>query len=103
MEGCELMHADQFVPPETDCDDSGLELQIQEEVGEVQLPEISLHAITSYPNQETMQLLGTIRSHGITILVDSGSSHNFVDPTISSKVQLEIQVDVKQAVKVANG
>jgi hypothetical protein len=43
MEGCELVHVDQCVPPETDCDDSGLELQIQEEVGEVQLPEISMH------------------------------------------------------------
>jgi hypothetical protein len=70
MEGCELMHRDQIFSSKIDCDDSGLELQIQEEVGEVQQPEISLHAITGSPNPKTMRLIGTIKSHEITILVD---------------------------------
>lgn len=43
MEGCELMHGDQIFSSKIDCDDSGLELQIQEEVGEIQQPE-NIHA-----------------------------------------------------------
>jgi hypothetical protein len=66
MEGSELVHGDQLVTPETYWGDSRLELQIQEEEGEVQLPEISMHAITSSPNLETMRLVGAIQSHGIT-------------------------------------
>lgn len=62
-----------------------------------------MHAITGSPNPETRRLIGTIKSHEITILVHSSNSHNFVDPTIASKIQLAIQVDVKLFVKVANG
>lgn len=53
-------------------------------------PEISLHAITGSPNLRTMRLWGMIKCQGIIILIDSGSSHNFLDALIASKMALEV-------------
>ncbi|KAJ8763101.1 hypothetical protein K2173_023306 [Erythroxylum novogranatense] len=41
-------------------------------------PEISLHAITGTCNPQSMHLLGCWKGNQVLILVDSGSTHNFV-------------------------
>jgi hypothetical protein len=70
--------------------------------GCTQYPEISLHAITRSPNPRTIRLWGMIKYQGIIILIDSGSSHNFLDVSIS-KLALDIQQVNNIAVKVAYG
>jgi hypothetical protein len=67
------------------------------------LPEISLHAITSSLHPKTILLLGKIGLQKIVILVDSGSTHNFVASAICSKTHLLVQKGKRIRVRVANG
>jgi hypothetical protein len=104
MEGCELISDEHWMIPESEgIDNSGEDYKLQNEVVEETHLEISLHVITGSPNPETMRLIGSVKSFGITILVDSGSSHNFVDPVVVAKLQVVIHKDSRLAVKVANG
>ena len=50
-------------------------------------PEISMHAISRSLSSQTMWVKGMIKQQLITILVDSDSTHNFIDPTLSKKIQ----------------
>ncbi|XP_035551066.1 uncharacterized protein LOC109020622 [Juglans regia] len=69
--------------------------------GVVVEPEISLNAITGTPSSKTMRLKGWIGCIQVVLLVDSGSTHSFVDPSIAQIAKLV--VDKELAVKVANG
>ncbi|XP_026449162.1 uncharacterized protein LOC113349403 [Papaver somniferum] len=46
-------------------------------------PEISLHAFMGSPFPKTMRITGYIKGHPVTILIDSGSTHNFLHPKIA--------------------
>lgn len=50
-----------------------------------------------------MRILGTIMQCQLTILIDSGSTHNFIDPIIIRKADLPSQSDATFEVMVANG
>jgi hypothetical protein len=50
-----------------------------------------------------MRLLGVLQSHQVSILIDSGSTHNFLDPSIVAKVNLSIVSTPLLQVKIANG
>ncbi|KAF5477121.1 hypothetical protein F2P56_003793 [Juglans regia] len=65
--------------------------------------EITLHAIIGSLNPKTMQVVGRIGNQPVTILIDSGSTHNFLDPSIVSKLSLHVLTNDKVRVKVANG
>jgi hypothetical protein len=41
-------------------------------------PLISLHALTSFSAPQTLKLIGYIKHRKVIILVDSGSTHNFI-------------------------
>jgi hypothetical protein len=49
-------------------------------------PEISLQAITGSAHPKTMRVLGRINGQQLVILIDSGSTHNFLDATLARKV-----------------
>jgi hypothetical protein len=66
-------------------------------------PEISLHAITGSNHSNTMRLIGWIGSHKIIVLVDSGSTHNFLDSSVGKKLKVSISREQRIKVKVANG
>lgn len=66
-------------------------------------PEISLNAIVGTPYPNTMRLLGHIRCEQVVILVDSGSTHSFLDPSVARRTQLEVDELKKLTVRVANG
>ncbi|XP_023920704.1 uncharacterized protein LOC112032172 [Quercus suber] len=65
--------------------------------------EITLYALSGTPTSGTMRIMGRINQKSFVILVDSGSTHNFIDAVLVS--QLHIQIDTSQIleVKVANG
>jgi hypothetical protein len=50
----------------------------------------------------SMRLLGTIQGHDMLILVDLGSSHNFLSTTLASKLLGVSQLHEPLIVKVAN-
>jgi hypothetical protein len=90
---------------ELSCDDSvdGSDPQADPIVTEVTDPEISLHAIAGTVNPNTMRLIGWIKHQRVVVLFDSGSTHNFLDPTILPKLFLPIDTAVQLQVRVANG
>jgi hypothetical protein len=67
--------------------------------------EISLNAISGSSGSKLMRLLGYLISIHLSILIDSGSTHNFLDPTVLTKVSLRVTSTSTPSlqVKIANG
>jgi hypothetical protein len=72
------------------------------DVAECKEPEISLNAISGSLGVKSMRLLGSILQHRISILVDSGRTHNFLDPSLLSKIRLTVQPTPRLQVKIAD-
>jgi hypothetical protein len=51
-------------------------------------PQISIHAISGSLSPNTMRIVGSIQHQREVILVDFGSTHNLLDPTIARKAKL---------------
>ena len=65
--------------------------------------EITLYALLRSPSSGTMRIKDKINGHWVAILIDTGSTHNFLDTVILSKLQLCLDPTVSFEVKVANG
>lgn len=72
-------------------------------VVECKEPEISLNAISGSSGLKSMRLLGLLHAQQVSILVDSGSTHNFLDPCLLPRVQLWVTSTPLLHVKIANG
>lgn len=66
-------------------------------------PGISLHAITCSINPHTMRVKGKMGSQWVIILIDTRSTHNFLDPAIVRRWQLPFNQANKVRVRVASG
>ena len=64
---------------------------------------LSLQAATGHPSPRTLRFTATIYGHKVTVLVDSGSSHNIIQPRIASFLHLPIQPLSSFSVMVGNG
>ncbi|KAJ0051454.1 hypothetical protein Pint_03499 [Pistacia integerrima] len=49
------------------------------------LPEISFNAITGTEHPQTIRVLGKLKNKHVTVLIDGGNTHNFIDQAIVSK------------------
>ncbi|KAL4325335.1 hypothetical protein GQ457_11G021080 [Hibiscus cannabinus] len=99
LNSMEEMEEDQgVIPPEI--------LHISEPVLEEQLqekdPEISINALTGNAGHSTLRIQGTIKGRNLSILVDTGSTHSFLNP-IWAKEGLEIIATTPLLITVANG
>ena len=65
--------------------------------------EITLYALIGTLTPGTMRVRGKINGSGLVILVDTSSTHNFVDALLVSSLQLKVDVSRILEVKVANG
>ena len=65
--------------------------------------EINLYALTGTPTPGTMRVKGRVNGDRLVILIDTGSTHNFVDVSLISGLQLRVDVTKVLEVKVANG
>jgi hypothetical protein len=70
---------------------------------ELEQPQISIHAISGSLSPNTMRIVGSIQHQRVIILVDYGSTHNFLDPAIARKAKLPQLTSEKIVVKIANG
>jgi hypothetical protein len=50
--------------------------------------EISIHALAGSPSPKTMCILGYVNGCAMVILIDTGNTHNFMDPSIQQRVHL---------------
>lgn len=66
-------------------------------------PEISLHALTGWSTPRTMRVMARIGSVELAVLIDSGSTHNFISSKIADKLQLPVIPTEMFTVRVANG
>jgi hypothetical protein len=87
MKGVFLMELDDHDDPDSLTDDLG----------------ISLHALTGISTTNTMQLKITIADTELLALVDSRSTHIFIDDQVVRRLGLDIMLRPGLSVKVANG
>lgn len=66
-------------------------------------PQISVHAIAGTRTPQTMRISGTLKQCPLTILIDSGFTHNFIDPIVIRRANIPTQSDAIFEVIVANG
>jgi hypothetical protein len=91
--------ADEALYDSTDLVDSVPEFVVVE----CKEPKISLNAISGSPGSKSMRLVGFLHSQRVSILIDSGSTTNFLDPTLLLEVHLTVTSTPCLKVKIANG
>nr|GEY66393.1 uncharacterized protein [Tanacetum cinerariifolium] len=74
-----------------------LETQADEVQGE-----ISFHAISGTIFPQTLRLPGRIQHKDLVVLVDGGSTHNFMDQELVNRLGLQVDLTVNFSVVVAN-
>jgi hypothetical protein len=66
-------------------------------------PVISLNALTGFSAPQTLRLIGYIKHQKVIILVDSGSTHNFIHRRIAQETHCYIHVVNNFQIMIANG
>jgi hypothetical protein len=66
-------------------------------------PVISLNALTGFSAPQTLKLIGYIKLQKVIILVDSGSTHNFIHRCIAQETYCYINVVNNFQIMIANG
>ncbi|GJZ64976.1 reverse transcriptase [Tanacetum coccineum] len=74
------------------------ELNVQEE-----LPQISLNALNGSNTFRTIRMTGKVGKHNLHILVDCGSTHNFLDDNVAKKIGCQSKSTCPLAVTVGGG
>jgi hypothetical protein len=64
---------------------------------------ISLNALTDFSSPQTLKLIGYIKHMKVIILVDSGSTHNFIHHRIAQETHCCIHVVNNFQIMIANG
>ncbi|XP_052171618.1 uncharacterized protein LOC127787594 [Diospyros lotus] len=67
------------------------------------LPEISLHAMSGTNHPQTLWVIGKMKNREVTVLIDGGSTHNFIDQSTASKLGLPIICGKSFKVMISNG
>ncbi|GJY42186.1 retrotransposon-related protein [Tanacetum coccineum] len=87
-----------------DGEEEGLDWEDHEDLmGVEELPQISLNALNGASNFQTMRVTGKIGNHELHILVDCGSTHNFLDLEVSRKLGCQLKPTCPMAVTVGGG
>ncbi|XP_061362338.1 uncharacterized protein LOC133306077 [Gastrolobium bilobum] len=71
--------------------------------GETTTPQISFHALAGMVVPQTLRFKCHIGKSEFSLLVDGGSTHNFLQPKVASILELPITADRKFEVMVGNG
>ncbi|RZR99831.1 hypothetical protein BHM03_00029455 [Ensete ventricosum] len=80
-----------------------VDLESKEDTKEEPQPAIStVHALVGYANPQTMKIDGFLKHQPVTILIDIGSTNNFMDNKVVARLMLQIIDCGKFDVKVAD-
>ena len=85
------------------CDDVTEEQLVDENYEGPLEPEITLHALTGWTAPKTMRITAKICAHDIIVLIDSGSTHNFISERMVNLLRLPVVPTQTFTVRVANG
>ncbi|KAL5579876.1 hypothetical protein UlMin_012318 [Ulmus minor] len=66
-------------------------------------PKISLHALIEWTAAKTMRVTAKIGTHDVVVLIDSGSTHNFISDKVAALLHLPVVPTAPFHVRVANG
>ena len=89
-----------------ECEDSEEEqeeeilLRPKETVGD-NLPELSFHAMEGSTSPTTIRFFGQINRKPVNALLDTGSTHNFIDPKVVQRTGLTINPEISFSVTIA--
>jgi predicted aspartyl protease len=70
---------------------------------EEELAEISLHALVGQPHHPVLMVQGSINSAKVSVLIDCGSTHNFLTDSLVPRLGLPTHDIVPFGVKIGNG
>ncbi|XP_035549739.1 uncharacterized protein LOC118349426 [Juglans regia] len=71
--------------------------------GPAQIASISIQAMMGTPSPKTMKVIGQLKKKEVLILIDSDSTHNFVDTMVAVNSGLCLHKANPMQVKIANG
>lgn len=85
--------------------DDGVEWSFNKEAQEEPQPpiELSANSVADVVGVSSIHLKGKIIGKEVSFLVDTGATHNFIDPTIARRVRLQPQSMNLFEVEVADG
>ncbi|RWW78144.1 hypothetical protein BHE74_00013652 [Ensete ventricosum] len=70
---------------------------------EPQSADFTVHALAGYSNPKTMKVGGILKQQPIIVLIDTGSTNNFLNSKVTARMALQIEGYNKFDVKVADG
>ena len=50
----------------------------------------TVHALAGYSNPQTMKIGGTLKHQSVTVLIDTGSTNNFIDKKVTTRLVYHI-------------
>ncbi|RWV83319.1 hypothetical protein GW17_00055094 [Ensete ventricosum] len=80
-----------------------LELEDETTEEEPQPADYAVHLLVGYSNPQTMKVRGLLKQQPITVLIDSGSTYNFLNSKVVEHMTLQIERCNKFDVKVTDG
>ena len=66
-------------------------------------PKITLHALTGWSAPRTMRVDAKVGVVNVVVLIDSGSTHNFISTRMADRLRLPVVPTETFTVRVANG
>ena len=85
------------------CDKKGDDQAFQENAETITEPKITLHALTGWAAPKTMRITVRIGSSDVIVLIDSGSTHNFISERLANALRIPVVPTASFTVRVANG
>jgi len=68
-----------------------------------EMPQISIHALYGVHTYQTMKVTGKAENATLHILIDLGSTHNFLDTTVAKRLHSTVKKIPSLQVALANG
>lgn len=93
---CKVKQAFLIEPVESSEEEDLVEYEFQE------TPEISVHALAGVRGSRTMRFESWIYGRRAIVLIDSGSTHNFISQEVAKKLNLDSTIIEPFSVRVAN-